>query len=348
MWNFSIIQDWKCVWKEEHLNKWNNLLKESPTSHVFYHPLLVQIWIDTYTPLRDISPIFIWGESPKGNRVFLPMVLWKKNWKNAFISTIIPIGYSDYDYHDPLFLEHPTDEELSSFWEELIAKLRTFNADEILLTGFRDGCYIKDNHWKQDEICPSLNLSKISSEEDLMSFFGTKLRGDIRRQIRRLEEMGTLKFVEYSSVQEIPTGVFEQFMDAHCKKWPKAYKAPKFHNLLVKSCSANGPIHFSVMQLNDEAIAWHLGFEWQGVYYYYMPAGNPKYLKQSPVKIHLYNLLVRAINKRYCIYDHLRGDETYKAGWSDSFQYVNNRCVKNKCISSKIKHCIIKLKTLIG
>ena len=348
MWDFNIIQNWESVWKEEHLNKWNNLLKVSPTSHVFYHPLLVQIWIDTYMPLRDIAPIFIWGKSSKGNKVFLPMVLWKKNWKNAFIRTIIPVGYSDYDYHDPLFLERPTDKELSSFWKELIAKLKTFNADEISLTGFRDGCYVKDNHWIQDEICPSLDLVKISSEEDLMSFFSTKLRGDIRRQIRRLEEMGSLKFVEYRSVHEIPTGLFEQFMDAHCKKWPKAYKAPKFHNLLVESCSTNGPIHFSAMLLNDEAIAWHLGFEWQGIYYYYMPAGNPKYLKQSPVKIHLYNLIIRAINKGYKLYDHLRGDETYKTGWSDGFQYVNNRCLKNRCISSRIKHCLIKLRTLIG
>ena len=180
-----------------------------------------------------------------------------------------------------------------------------------------------------------------------MAFFGTKLRGDIRRQIRRLGEMGTLRFVEYASVKDIPENLFEQFMEAHRQKWPNAYKAPHFHERLVAACGVDGPIHFSVMMLDETPIAWHLGFEYQGVYYYYMPAGNPEYLKQSPVKIHLYHLILRAIEKGYTLYDHLRGDETYKSGWSDGFKYVNDLAVISSSVSSKIKHGILNLKALI-
>lgn len=349
MWRFRIVLDWKEVWEVEHLDNWNNLLMQSSSSHVFFHPIVAKIWVDTYVPLRKMAPLFIWGESVNGNKAFLPLVLWKRGWKGAFVHSIIPVGYSDYDYHDPLFQNEPSGEELSSFWDELIASLSSFKVDEILLSGFRDRCInpCSDGEWQQGEICPSLDLTQISSEDALMAFFSTKLRGDIRRQIRRLGEMGALRFVEYTSFKDIPDGMFEQFMEAHRQRWPNAYKAPHFHERLVAACSLGGPIHFSAMMLDDAPIAWHLGFEYQGVYYYYMPAGNPEYQKQSPVKIHLYYLIIRAINKGYTLYDHLRGDETYKSGWSDGYQYVNDMLIHSDRMSSKIKHGLVKLKNII-
>lgn len=347
MWKFNIIKEWDNVWSEEHLHAWNELLSQSPTSHVFFHPIVAKIWVDTYMPLRNLTPIFVWGESTSGNRAFLPLVLWEKNWKGAFMHTIIPVGYSDYDYHDPLFVNSPDDDELVAYWDELTILLQSYRADEVLLSGFRDRCITSNNSWKQGEICPSLDLTKVNSEEALMTFFGTKLRGDIRRQIRRLGEMGTLRFVEYASVKDVPDGLFEQFMNAHRLKWPHAYKAPHFHERLVAACSVDEPIHFSAMMLDDTPIAWHLGFEFQGIYYYYMPAGNPEYQKQSPVKIHLYHLILRAIEKGYTLYDHLRGDETYKSGWSDGFQYVNDKNIHSGSVPSKIKHSILNLKALI-
>lgn len=345
MWKFNIIKEWDNVWSEEHLHEWNALLESSPTAHVFFHPMVARIWVDTYMPLRNLTPIFVWGESTSGNRAFLPLVLWKKDWKGAFLHSIIPVGYSDYDYHDPLFVSNPSVEELTFYWNELMSLLETYHADEVLLSGFRDRCVLADGTWEQGEICPSLDLTKINSEEALMAFFGTKLRGDIRRQIRRLGEMGELRFVEYASVKDIPDGLFEQFMAAHRLKWPNAYKAPHFHERLVAASGLDGPIHFSAMMIDDTPVAWHLGFEWQGVYYYYMPAGNPEYLKQSPVKIHLYHLILRAIERGYTLYDHLRGDETYKSGWSDGFQYVNDKKVYGSSLSSRLKQGLIKLKT---
>lgn len=347
MWRFNVIKEWDCIWSEKHLNMWNELLMQSPTSHVFFHPTIAKIWIDTYRPLRKIYPLFVWGEATNGNKVFFPLVLWHRNWKGAFIKSIIPVGYSDYDYHDPLFLTALSCNELSVFWKELNTMLSNYLADEILLCGLRDRCIAPSIEWKQGEICPSLNLTKIDSEEALMLFFGTKLRGDIRRQIRRLREMGELCFVEYTSVEDIPNGLFKHFLDSHSKKWPNAYKAPHFHDSLVAACGDNSPIHFSAMMLNNTPIAWHLGFEFQGVYYYYMPAGNPEYQKQSPVKIHLYYLIRRAIDKGYILYDHLRGDEAYKSGWSDSFQYVNNQQIISKTLSSKIKHKLVELKDFV-
>lgn len=118
-WTFEIYDNWKDIWGEAHLNRWSEILNTSPNAHVFFHPSLVKAWVDTYLPLRKLTPIFIWGKCVDGNEAFLPLVLWAKNWKNAFLKSIIPVGYSDYDYHDPIFLRTPNPDETNVFWKEI-------------------------------------------------------------------------------------------------------------------------------------------------------------------------------------------------------------------------------------
>lgn len=346
MWNFKIYDDWAEIWGEVFQQRWDDLLSVSPMAHVFFHPIVSKVWVDTYLPIRKMDPLFVWG-SKDGNEVFLPLVLWHRNWKNAFLKTIVPVGYSDYDYHNPLFLHSVCGEELKSFWDELSSELRKVGADEIHLDGISDSCAFQSGEWRQDEICPSLDISGMNGEPDLMTFFDTKLRGDIRRQIRRLNEIAPLEFRQYPSGKDVPADVFSAFMEAHRKKWPNAYKAPGFHKNLIDKCSLDGPVHFSTLNVGETVVAWHLGFDFKGVYYYYMPAGNPDYLKLSPVKVHLYYLICRAIEKGYGKYDHLRGDETYKGGWANGSQYVNTLRIDGTSISSKVKHFLVALKDCI-
>ena len=69
-------------------------------AHVFFHPALCMAWLETYRPIRKLEPLFCIGDS-NHNHFFLPLVLWRKNWKNAFQKVIVPVGYSDFDYHEP-------------------------------------------------------------------------------------------------------------------------------------------------------------------------------------------------------------------------------------------------------
>lgn len=346
MWKIRIINDWKEIWGNEFQTQWNELLMVSPTSHVFFHPTVARIWIDTYLPLRVLDPLFVWGTNDS-NEVFMPLVLWHRNWKSAFLKSIVPVGYSDYDYHNPLFRNSISNEDLDAFWKDLTSELKKVGADEILIDGITGSCASHSGSWMQGEICPSLNISEMKGEPDLMAFFGTKLRGDIRRQIRRLKEVAPLEFKQYASGKDVPSEVFEAFMEAHRNKWPKAYKAPGFHQNLINKCSLDGPIHFSTLNVGDTVVAWHLGFDFKGIYYYYMPAGNPEYLKFSPVKVHLYHLICRAIERGYTKYDHLRGDETYKSGWADGSQYVNTLYILGSGTAARLKDKILNIRKII-
>lgn len=326
--------------------QWMKRLDKAEVSHVFFHPVLMKVWLDTYNPIRHNELLIVEATNKDGNVALLPLVIWEKGWKHAFIRSIVAVGYSDYDYHDPIFLREPSKEVLQAYWDGLLEFLKPYKADIIELEGIRTSLTDDGRTWLRGEICPHLQLISIHSEEELMNFFSTKLRGDIRRQIRRLNEIGSLSFKEYASVGEVPTKVFDEFIEFHSQKWPKAYKAPGFHRRLVDQCSKEGPIHFSTLMVGDAVVAWHLGFDFKGTYYYYMPVGHPDFQKFSPVKVHLYYLVCRAIERGYQMYDHLRGDETYKGGWANGSDYVNTLLTESGTFQQGAKKVVLQLKQL--
>lgn len=342
MWKFDIIDDF-----DKGTDFCHEQFDRSPQTHVFAHPALLDAWIKTYLPIRNLSPLFIKAENERGVMASLPLVLWTKNWKNAFEKSIVPIGYSDFDYHNPLFSEMIAEEELDEFWKELHLFLSNFkNSDSFTIDGITDSFTSSTLDWQQGEICPLLILDDLKDEQDLMAFFKSSLRGDIRRQMRRVEEnIGQIELKEYKSFEEIPEDTFRNFMFNHSLRWPNAYKAPRFHENLLKSGLEKGCVHFSVLKAGDPELAWHLGFVDNGVFYYYMPAGNQEYMKYSPVKLHLFFLVRRGVEGKLQIFDHLRGEENYKQGWSNDHQYVNSFTIKSSSINSRIKHNMLKLKS---
>jgi CelD/BcsL family acetyltransferase involved in cellulose biosynthesis len=138
---------------------------------------------------------------------------------------------------------------------------------------------------------------------------------------------------------------FYEFMQEHRLKWPHAYKAPLFHENLIKQGLLNDIVHFSSLNVAGIPIAWHLGFQFRNIYYYYMPVGNHLYSAYSPVKVHLFYLLSKTIHEKYLKFDHLQGEENYKSGWANGFDFVNNYMIINDKRSSKIRNWGVSMKS---
>lgn len=336
-WTITVYDDWDAIWCEEHLAKWMTLMDSSSEANMFFHPSMVKAWVETYLPIRNLSPIFMWVKADDGNEAFFPLVKWRKNWRHFFVSTIIPVGYSDYDYHDPVFKHLPDSESINIFWDSVYHCLESYQTDIIEITGIHPNLLPESAKvWVQEEACPYLALDGINNESELMQFFKSSLRGDIRRQIRRLSEFGELHIKEYKTWSEIePT--FGEFMQKHTLRWPNAYKAPLFHKRLLSDKMLETTTHFSSLNIGEKPIAWHLGFSYKGIYYYYMPAGDNNYSTYSPVKVHLYFLMERAVRLGYVKYDHLRGEENYKAGWSSACDHLYRKYDRRTAVGSWIR-----------
>lgn len=79
-----------------------------------------------------------------------------------------------------------------------------------------------------------------------------------------------------------------------------------------------------------------------------MPVIDPVFENLSPGKIHLFRLVEYAINNGFAIFDHLRGDENYKTGWTNKTQKLYRFFVENGRPISKVKNTLCNLKAKLA
>jgi CelD/BcsL family acetyltransferase involved in cellulose biosynthesis len=319
-WKFHWLTNWDEIWEKGFVDKWKEWLDCSPTAHVFFHPALVRAWVETYQPIRALTPYFMLASSG-AHSIFLPLVLWKRNWKNGFQRLLIPAGYSEFDYHDPI-LTGPADSfDWLSFWgafERQIVRRPPVRFDRAQLDGIRRIFSGRGTSWNEADMCPFADVSIFKGSEEYLSSLKASLRGDLRRQSRRMAEVGQTEFVVFSHDQrEMALNEIGPFLTAHTKRWPHAYKTPRLHANIVESALPAGLLHFSALKIGGKTAAWHLGFVYQDRFYYYLPAQEEAHEKLSPGKVLLLKCVEDAIARGLKIFDHLRGEENYKAGWTD-------------------------------
>lgn len=319
-WTFEWFTTWNDVWRPAVIDRWQTLLDDAGDPHVFATPSLVRAWWLATKHDHKIEPRFLLATSTDGATVFIPFIIVKHGVKNACLRTFEPAGYAVYDYHDPITHGMPED-RWPHFWESFAFEMNkcwrgTF--DRAVLGGLRicpalEGAEVSDR-------APYIPLAGISTADDFLASLGKSLRGDIRRQLRRMEEVGSVSF-RVLQPDEIETALtwLPDILAQHTEKWPKSYKLPGFHAALIQEALPAGLLHLSELKVDDIVVSRHLGFFYGRRFYWYMPVYNAAFQIYSPGKLHLYFCAVDAIGKGGEIFDLLRGDEDYKRQWTENF-----------------------------
>jgi len=317
-WKVELYRSWDEVDSPgfaEQLRQW---MEHAPDAHVFYHPVILKAWTDTMRKLQNVTPLYVVARYEEIT-FFLPLILWKRNWKNAFLRVIIPAGFSDFDYHDPGVSGPHTNVMMASFWtlfrQEVIDSGR-IGYDKVDLNGIRSPGL--QRLLEREEACPYIELNRYDNFEDYLASRSKSLRKDIRRKKRILEDAGELEYHVYGPHElENALPSFSLFLDTHSRQWPHAFKAPGLHEALLRNCLPKGLLHFSEIRIDGVPVSWEIGFRERQRAYSYMPAYLDEYAGMSPGKVHLSFLTEECFKSDRRIFDHLRGSETYKAGWAD-------------------------------
>jgi len=343
-WTFEWLTSWDEIWSEPFLAQWHEWMETSPTAHVFFHPALVRAWVETYLPLHRMEPRFLVATRDDCT-VFLPMVLWRRNWKNAFQRLLIPVGYSDYDYHDPIVVGDKDNRVLESFWRQLlvmVSKDLGSEYDAMQLGGIREAAACSGRFFEERDLCPWCDLSGLVDGESFLRSLNKSLRGDIRRQERRMNETGSIGYHVFGNEDVLAaTESLDGLLHAHSQRWPQAYKASGFHANLIRLGLKAGVTHFSMLRVGERIVAWHLGFVYGSRFYYYMPAHEAEYARLSPGKILLYYCIRDAIEKGLMLFDHLRGEESYKAGWTNHANRLYRLQVAGSSIGATLRNLAV-------
>jgi CelD/BcsL family acetyltransferase involved in cellulose biosynthesis len=314
----TVYRSWDEINAPSFVNDWLHWLDCDPDPHVFYHPVLVRSWCDTYRSFQDVSPLFCVAEID-GITVFLPLVIWRRSWKNAFLRMIVPVGFAEFDYHDPVVAGPRNASIMKRFWAMVERELSgnpKIRYDTIDTSGWRFA-YGEDGWEKSEDVCPFVDLNPYADFADYFSKISKSLRQDIGRQKRRMAEAGELRFRVITAAEGADAlGMLPRFLEMHVKRWPNAFRAPGFHEAVLRNGVPAGIVHFSTLQLGSEPISWHLGFRYRNRYYYYLPVFLEQYAAYSPSKVHLSYLKEDCFAHGKGIFDYLRGAESYKSGWA--------------------------------
>lgn len=329
VWTFRFLGSWEDVENPAFLEQWHNAYTSAASACIFNHPVLSGIWTDTYRPKNNIAPLFCIAEKTNG-RILMPLVIWKRNIKNLFQKVIVPVGFADYDYHNPLVTGDVTQEELVAFHQELYRHLNKFKFDTIYINGLS---LVSDQDLSiclPEETCRYITIKDFRSVDDYLATLSRKTVHELRRRKKRILEQHTLDYVVFSrdDLKEAREEL-EQLLHHNALRWPKAYKAPGFHEKLLERGLEAGLLHFSVLKLDNASASWRMGFIDGKTFYSYIPAVNYSYRQLGLGNIHLVNCIEWAIQNRFSVYDSMRGSETYKNDWySESLSLYEIRCKK--------------------
>lgn len=337
-WRISILSECDSIRSPDFVRKWMNVMDVSDAAHVFFHPVIAGLWIESYRPLRDIKPLIIHAVCGEQEVIF-PLVLWKRNWKNGFVRMIVPVGHSDFDYHDPVFIKKPSSDEVQGFFKALKTALdKTVCYDRILFDGIHRQFLPEYMQVVHREACLSWPLAEKDVVDGFVLPAKKSLRQDIIRRLRRLQESGQVVFARHDVSDEGKVlDSIDKMLAMHIKRWPNAYKAPGFHQRLIYEGIKAGLLDFIEMRHLGQPIAWQLNFKYKGRYSQYMPSVSEDYLKYSPGHASLGYAFACAKNDGMLVVDHLRGAEGYKSAWGGAETMIYDVAIDRNALSSRFR-----------
>jgi CelD/BcsL family acetyltransferase involved in cellulose biosynthesis len=190
----------------------------------------------------------------------------------------------------------------------------------------------------QTEANPYLDIAG-SSWDDFLGGVSRKLRGNIRRSARRLEEQHDVKYRLCDGPARLDADL-DTLMRLHAARWGTegAFegKAGAFHRDFAHRALEAGWLRLWVMEVDGQPVAVWYGFRFEGVDFFYQ-SGRDQAWDQYSVGFQLVVHTIRcAFDDGMRRYAFLRGDEPYKDRFANADVGLETRVVGRGALSSAV------------
>jgi CelD/BcsL family acetyltransferase involved in cellulose biosynthesis len=163
-----------------------------------------------------------------------------------------------------------------------------------------------------------------SSFDGYLAGIGIKLRANYRRRWRILERTGPAEFIAVSD----PAGLerhFPELVRLHRIRFERRQQesafvrpgVPAFHEEALKALAARGWARLYLLRANGQVVAALYGFSMGSAFQFYQCGMDPEWMKVSVGQILVGRSIDEAIRTGHSDFDFLRGDESYKAQWTE-------------------------------
>jgi CelD/BcsL family acetyltransferase involved in cellulose biosynthesis len=195
--------------------------------------------------------------------------------------------------------------------------------------------------------CPYVSLPK--SYDVFLKGLSSKLRKDLRRNLRRLDRSFKVEFAEYSEAQSFNEGM-NCFFRLHQKRWESKgfsgvfdhQKIRDFHLDIAKSFSQKGWLGLFLLNLSNDPAASLYGFKYQSKFYYYLSGFDPRYRKYSVGNLLISHIISKCIQGRLREFDFMRGAETYKDRWNSTARWNHQAVLTRKGLLANFENWLYK------
>jgi CelD/BcsL family acetyltransferase involved in cellulose biosynthesis len=327
-WSLEIFQGEPEMLPQQWAETWDRLACQNTQATIFQEREFVTQWYKDGPGIIDGKfQICLGSHSPSGLQLILPMIQLPRSVASLWIKRCLAAGEPNFDYQEPLVSSGPLfKEHRESFWTAFGKVL--FEAGIVRFTSARMSAEVSPRHAQRDasEKAWRSNLADAGTWAAFICTRAKSLRGDISRQLRRLEQKGPVRFLVYQphEVQQCLSG-FEEFKTCYRELWrgqpaERMFLRPgleAWYRALIATHLPAGRLHFSRLQCGDETVAWHFGFLHHGVLHWYKPTYQKDFSPFSPGKLLLAKVIEEGIRLGWQAVDFGPGMEPYKLHWAN-------------------------------
>jgi CelD/BcsL family acetyltransferase involved in cellulose biosynthesis len=149
------------------------------------------------------------------------------------------------------------------------------------------------------------------------------------RHERYFERLAPLRFqqlLDLDEINDLLPRFFEQHRDRRFMAGDRSIfedsRTRRFYERVTATLLESGWLRFGVLRWRDEILAFHYGFQYDGVFTWYLPSLNVDYARYSPGEVMLKKLLEDAIASGAREFDFTPGDATYKERFANVMRQV--------------------------
>ncbi len=287
---------------------------------------ILEVWCDTIGSANHIEPAFVTVFGASGKPALL-LALGIERRNGVRVLRFMDGGVSDYNA--PVVFPEAScwgPETAAAVWTQLRRALPPF--DLAMLEKMPDVVGDLNNPLSALATAPhaeSCHAVKLEGPWETFARDHIKNPSDSRRRRRKLEKLGTVRFVIAADEQQ-RADFFAAMMRMKGHKFveTKGYDVftepgfGEFYREATRRLGAAGPVHVSALLLDDRILAAHWGFVTDDRFYYLLPAHEASEGRTyAPGRLLSEWLLQWALESGLKVFDFGIGDEIYKFDYCD-------------------------------
>ncbi|MFQ6110367.1 MAG: GNAT family N-acetyltransferase [Candidatus Aminicenantales bacterium] len=298
-------------------NAWNELLISSRQNNIFLTHQWFSSWWEWFSQGKSLEVLLL--KNRKG-RLIGAAPLMRDGERLRFLASEKVSDYCDF------VIRKGKEKEFFIHFLDLISlrypRVRTIELNNIkqssptlvLLPEIAASHQFSCASWEKEV---TLVASLPPSYEDFLSLLSRKSRHELRRKLRRMEELEGVKFVKVTHPKEMQAAT-KIFIDLHRRSGPSKesfWKSPHMEDFfleVVLQFSKKGWVELLFLRHKEEIMASLLSFLYEDSISFYNVAFNREYARYSPGLYLFHECLKQAILERRKTVDFLRGREKYK------------------------------------